>query len=72
MGGRLGENLSGPAWLARSPFPLSPLELVVPEAEVPPTMCDTCGGGISLTTGVYVQCRHPVTFMANCKTAEEV
>lgn len=72
MGGRLGEN---PFWCSLvSPlfFQASLLDLVVSVAEVAPTTCGTCSGGISLATGVHVQGSHPVTFRGKCRTAEEV
>lgn len=61
-------TLASRAWLACSSFKVSLWELVVLVAELTQTMCETYGGGLSLTTGVYVECSHPVTIMDKCKT----
>lgn len=64
-------TLASRAWLACSSFKVSLWELVVLVAELTQTMCETYGGGLSLTTGVYVECSHPVTITTNAKQLGE-
>lgn len=37
-------------------------------AELTQTMCDAYGGDLPLTTGVCIECSHPVILIAKCKT----
>lgn len=65
-------TLAGRAWLAHYSFQVSLLELVALVAELTQTMCDSDGGDLSLTTGVHVDCSHPVTHTAKCRAVGKV
>lgn len=55
------------AWSACYSFQVSLLEFVVLVAELTQTMCDMYGGDRSLTTGVCIECGHPLILIAKCK-----
>lgn len=59
---------AGQAWAACYSFQVSLLESVVLVAELTQTMCDAYGGDRPLTTGVCIECSHPVILIAKCKT----
>lgn len=60
---------AGQAWSACYSFQVSLLEFVVLVAELTQTMCDTYGGDTygSLTTGVCIECGHPLILIAKCR-----
>lgn len=65
-------TLAGAAWPACSSFPASLLELVVLVPELTQTSCGSYSCDLSPTTGVSIDCGHPVAPMATCKTVGEV
>lgn len=61
---------AGQPWSACYSFQVSLLEFVVLVAELTQTTCDTVV--TSLTTGVCIECGHPLILIAKCKAIGEV
>lgn len=67
MGGGLNENPRCSSLVSLLFLPGFSVGISVLVAELTQTMCDTYGGDRSLTTGVCIECGHPLILIAKCK-----